>query len=52
MGGQKRKSEKAIIRRGMNVLVCTPQRLLDHLRSSEKFYVNNVKFLVLDEADR
>lgn len=52
MGGQKRKSEKASIRRGVNVLVTTPQRLLDHLETSEKFSLSKVAFLVLDEADR
>ncbi|NXG96659.1 DDX49 helicase, partial [Loxia leucoptera] len=35
-----------------HVVVATPGRLADHLRSSSTFSLAKVKFLVLDEADR
>ncbi len=51
-GGEKRKSEKARIRRGVNVMVATPGRLLDHLRSTQSFKLVNLRWMVLDEVDR
>lgn len=51
-GGEKRKTEKARLRKGINILVGTPGRLCDHLLHTESFKLNNVKWLVLDEADR
>ena len=36
----------------MNILVCTPGRLLQHMDESPDFNADNVKVLVLDEADR
>ena len=51
-GGEKRKSEKARLRKGVTVLVGTPGRLLDHARSTESFKLNSLKWVVLDEADR
>jgi ATP-dependent RNA helicase DDX31/DBP7 len=50
-GGEKRSSEKARLRKGNTILVCTPGRLLDHLKTTESFAVGNVRWLVLDEAD-
>ena len=50
-GGESKKSEKARLRKGINVLVATPGRLLDHLKTTESFYVGNLRWLVLDEAD-
>ncbi|ESO92747.1 hypothetical protein LOTGIDRAFT_120211 [Lottia gigantea] len=52
MGGEKRKAEKARIRRGINVLVGTPGRLVDHLQNTHGLSVKHVQYLVLDEADR
>lgn len=52
MGGEKRKSEKARLRKGMNILVCTPGRLLDHIKNTNSLSLSKVKWLVLDEADR
>lgn len=51
-GGDKRQSEKARLRKGVTIVVATPGRLLDHLRNTEKFQVANLRWLVLDEADR
>ncbi len=52
MGGEKRSKEKARIRKGINVLVATPGRLLDHILSTKSLTLNRVKWLVIDEADR
>lgn len=51
-GGEKMKSEKARIRKGINILVATPGRLLDHCKHTETLKFDKVEFLVLDEADR
>ncbi|CAG8478859.1 16396_t:CDS:2 [Funneliformis caledonium] len=52
IGGEKRQSEKARLRKGINILVCTPGRLLDHLQNTKSFLVENLCWLILDEADR
>jgi len=52
MGGEKKKSEKARLRKGMNILVATPGRLLDHLENTQVLKVDKVQWLVLDEGDR
>ena len=52
MGGDKRKSEKARLRKGVCILAATPGRLIDHLKNSEAFKVTSLEYLVLDEADR
>lgn len=51
-GGEKKKSEKARLRKGMNILVATPGRLLDHLENTKVLEVDKVRWLVLDEGDR
>ncbi|KAJ6184404.1 hypothetical protein N7519_005705 [Penicillium mononematosum] len=52
IGGEKKKSEKARLRKGLNILVATPGRLVDHLDNTEALQVGNVRWLVLDEGDR
>ena len=52
IGGEKKKSEKARLRKGLNILVATPGRLVDHLRHTEVLDVSSVRWLVLDEGDR
>uniref|UniRef100_A0A1I7YZC9 ATP-dependent RNA helicase n=1 Tax=Steinernema glaseri TaxID=37863 RepID=A0A1I7YZC9_9BILA len=52
MGGTNRRSEEEKIQRGINFLVATPGRLLDHLQNTECFMVKNLKCLIIDEADR
>ena len=51
-GGEKKKSEKARLRKGLNILVATPGRLVDHLEHTKALDVSNVRWLVLDEGDR
>ena len=52
IGGDKKKSEKARLRKGLNILVATPGRLADHLNNTEALDVSNVRWLVMDEGDR
>jgi ATP-dependent RNA helicase DDX31/DBP7 len=51
-GGERRKSEKQRLRKGVTILVATPGRLIDHLHSTESFRHDRLSTLVLDEADR
>ncbi|XP_013167130.1 PREDICTED: probable ATP-dependent RNA helicase CG8611 isoform X2 [Papilio xuthus] len=51
-GGQKRKAEKARLRKGLSILVGTPGRINDHLRHTHSFNFAKTGCLVLDEADR
>jgi ATP-dependent RNA helicase DDX31/DBP7 len=52
IGGENKKSEKARLRKGVNILVATPGRLADHLEHTEALEVSGVRWLVLDEGDR
>lgn len=52
MGGEKKKSEKARLRKGVTILIATPGRLLDHMQNTESLEVSNLEFLIIDEADR
>lgn len=36
----------------MNIIICTPGRLLQHMDENPLFKTQNLQFLVLDEADR
>jgi len=40
IGGEKKKSEKARLRKGINILVATPGRLADHLEHTERLNVS------------
>jgi len=52
MGGADRKTEAAKLSKGVNILVATPGRLLDHMQNCPDFIFKNVQCLVIDEADR
>uniref|UniRef100_A0A8C1C211 ATP-dependent RNA helicase n=1 Tax=Cyprinus carpio carpio TaxID=630221 RepID=A0A8C1C211_CYPCA len=52
MGGEKRKAEKARLRKGINVLISTPGRLVDHIKNTLSIAFSAVRWLILDEADR
>ena len=52
MGGANRKAEAEKLIKGVNLLVATPGRLLDHLQNTKGFIVKNLRMLVIDEADR
>ncbi|KAJ1675106.1 ATP-dependent RNA helicase [Spiromyces aspiralis] len=52
MGGANRRAEADKLAKGVNLLVATPGRLLDHLQNTQGFVFKNLKMLVIDEADR
>ncbi|MED6195381.1 DEAD-box ATP-dependent RNA helicase 51 [Stylosanthes scabra] len=52
IGGSGRKREAERIISGVNLLVATPGRLLDHLQNTKGFIYKNLKCLIIDEADR
>lgn len=52
MGGANRTAEAQKLEKGINVLVATPGRLLDHLQNTPNFMVKNLQCLIIDEADR
>lgn len=52
MGGANRRSEEDKLSKGVNLLIATPGRLLDHLQNTKGFVFKNLKALIIDEADR
>jgi superfamily II DNA/RNA helicase len=50
-GGMDMKPQTAELKRGVEVLVATPGRLLDHIEAKTAV-LNQVEYVVLDEADR
>ena len=52
MGGANRRAEAERLVKGVNLLVATPGRLLDHLQNTKGFVFRNLACLVVDEADR
>ncbi|XP_071948400.1 ATP-dependent DNA helicase DDX31-like [Antedon mediterranea] len=52
MGGEKKKAEKARIRKGINILIATPGRMVDHVQNTRSLDLSGLKWFVLDEADR
>jgi len=50
-GGQSINIQKDQLRRGVQIIVATPGRLIDHLKQGT-IQLEDVKFVVLDEADR
>ncbi|KAL3018170.1 hypothetical protein AAZX31_05G014400 [Glycine max] len=52
IGGSARKIEAERLAKGINLLVGTPGRLLDHLQNTKGFMYKNLKCLMIDEADR
>ncbi|XP_021566482.1 probable ATP-dependent RNA helicase DDX10 [Carlito syrichta] len=51
IGGKDLKHEAERIN-NINILVCTPGRLLQHMDETVSFHATNLQMLVLDEADR
>ncbi|KAL7123371.1 hypothetical protein ACP275_01G101400 [Erythranthe tilingii] len=52
IGGASRRAEAERLAKGVNILVATPGRLLDHLQNTKGFIYKNLKCLIVDEADR
>lgn len=51
IGGANRRAEADKLAKGVNLLIATPGRLLDHLQNTP-FVFKNLKSLIIDEADR
>lgn len=52
MGGANRAVEADKLSKGINILVATPGRLLDHLQNTPDFLYKNLQCLIIDEVDR
>lgn len=52
IGGANRRAEAEKLSKGVNLLIATPGRLLDHLQNTPGFIYKNVRALIIDEADR
>lgn len=52
MGGANRQIESEKLSKGLNIIVATPGRLLDHLQNTPDFLYKNLQILVIDEVDR
>ncbi|TNN56354.1 ATP-dependent RNA helicase DDX18 [Liparis tanakae] len=52
MGGSNRSAEAQRLANGVNIVVATPGRLLDHLQNTPGFMYKNLQCLIIDEADR
>ncbi|KAG7386521.1 putative ATP-dependent RNA helicase ddx27 [Phytophthora pseudosyringae] len=52
VGGLPLKAQEAELRLRPDVVVCTPGRMIDHLRNSKSVHMDDLEILVLDEADR
>uniref|UniRef100_A0A7S1TB49 ATP-dependent RNA helicase n=1 Tax=Compsopogon caeruleus TaxID=31354 RepID=A0A7S1TB49_9RHOD len=52
VGGLGSRSQETDLRTRPEIVVATPGRLIDHLRNTKDFAVDEVEILVMDEADR
>jgi ATP-dependent RNA helicase DDX27 len=49
-GGRDLKSQESILRMRPDIVICTPGRLLDHLRNTPSVHLDDLDVLVLDEV--
>ncbi|KAJ3272373.1 ribosomal RNA processing protein [Terramyces sp. JEL0728] len=52
VGGMDMMSQSIALSKKPHIIVCTPGRLIDHLENTKGFNLKNLKFLIMDEADR
>ncbi len=53
LGGSKNsKAQEAELRSQPDVVVCTPGRMVDHIKNSSGVHCDSVEILILDEADK
>ena len=52
VGGVNMMTQSLALARRPHIVVATPGRLVDHLENTKGFSLRNLKFLVMDEADR
>ena len=55
IGGERKKSEKARLRKGCNLIIGTPGRVLDHLQHTQvvtEQFSTSLRYVILDEGDK
>ncbi|KAG5860739.1 hypothetical protein JTB14_004605 [Gonioctena quinquepunctata] len=52
VGGLDLKTQESILRKNPDIVIATPGRLIDHLKSTPTFSLESIEVLILDEADR
>ncbi|VEN57793.1 unnamed protein product [Callosobruchus maculatus] len=52
VGGLDLKTQETVLRKNPDIVIATPGRLIDHLKSTPSFNLDAVEVLILDEADR
>lgn len=52
IGGMDKREEAAKLTKGVNLVVATPGRLLDHMKNTDNFNYKKLKCLIIDEADK
>lgn len=52
IGGANRKTEASKLVKGVNLIVSTPGRLMDHLQNTRGFEYTALECLIIDETDR
>ena len=51
IGGEDIKSEKEKIRKGINVVIGTPGKILYHMKNTKGLYMGGIESVVYEEAD-
>uniref|UniRef100_A0A6M2DNR5 RNA helicase n=1 Tax=Xenopsylla cheopis TaxID=163159 RepID=A0A6M2DNR5_XENCH len=52
VGGLDIKAQESVLRKNPDIVIATPGRLIDHLKSTPTFSLHSIEVLILDEADR
>ena len=52
VGGLDLKTQESLLRRNPDIVIATPGRLIDHVKNTPTFSLENIEVLILDEADR
>lgn len=52
VGGLDLKIQENVLRKNPDIVIATPGRLIDHLKSTPSFSLDSIEVLILDEADR
>jgi ATP-dependent RNA helicase DDX47/RRP3 len=52
LGGLPMMEQAKALQKNPHIIIATPGRLKDHLKHTKGFHMRNLKFLVLDEADK
>ncbi|XP_040574986.1 probable ATP-dependent RNA helicase DDX27 [Lepeophtheirus salmonis] len=52
VGGLDLKAQELALRKNPDIVIATPGRLIDHIKNTPTFGLENIEVLILDEADR